>query len=422
MNEKFIVLLIFILVYLYLIFFKKHRAIAIWIGLIVLLFLSILDVFEAITAVNWNVIGIFAGTLVIAEFFSLSGVPAYLADGIVERSSSTGTAMLRVCAISGVLSAFVENVAVVLIIAPIALEMVRKLKVSPVPVLIGLAVSSNLQGTATLIGDPPSMILAAAMKMDFIDFIWYQGRPGIFFAVEFSAVVSLLILYMFFKKYRHPVEMHRSSRVESWTPTLLLTGMIIGLAVAPAIDKEFLWLSGTICMVFAIITVLWGIKKDKEETKLIIKRYDFDTTFFLAGIFVLVYTFESAGLIDDFKNYLVGFLGESILINFLFIVVFSVIISAFIDNVPYITVMIPVAKSLSDTLIGSEFLLVFALLIGACMGGNITPIGASANIVSAGILKKEGYPISFWDFIKIGLPFTIGATAAGALFIWIVWS
>ncbi|MCP4723890.1 MAG: hypothetical protein GY863_02580 [bacterium] len=422
MNEKLIVLSIFILVYLYLIFFKKHRAVSIWIGLLVLLFISILDIPSIIRAVNWNVIGIFAGTLIIAEFFSMSGVPAYLADGIVERSRSTGTAMLRVCAISGFLSVFIENVAVVLIIAPIALEMARKLKASPIPVIVGLAISSNLQGTATLIGDPPSMILAAAMKMDFIDFIWFHGKPGIFFAVEFSAVVSLLILYLFFKKFKQPVTVHRASNVESWTPTILLTGMVIGLAVAPLFDPDFLWLSGTLCMVFALFTLIWGLSNNVNETKNILKRYDLDTTLFLAGIFVLVHTFESAGLITDFKDFLVGFLGESILINFLFIVIFSVIISAFIDNVPYITVMIPVARSLGDTLLGSEFLLVFALLIGACMGGNITPIGASANIVSAGILKKEGYPISFWDFIKIGLPFTIGATAAGALFIWMIWS
>ncbi len=422
MNEKLIVLSIFILVYLYLIFFKKYRAVSIWIGLVVLLFLSIIDFSNVFTWVNWNVIGIFAGTLIIAEFFSLSGVPAYLADGIVERSRSTGTAMLRVCAISGFLSVFIENVAVVLIIAPIALEMVKKLKSSPVPVMVGLAISSNLQGTATLIGDPPSMILAAAMKMDFIDFIWFHGKPGIFFAVEFSAVVSLIILYWFFREFKQPVTVHRESKVDSWVPTILLTAMVVGLAVAPLFDPEFVWLSGTVCMIFALLTLIWGLNKDVSETKNILLRYDLDTTLFLAGIFVLVHTIEGAGLITDFKDFLVSFLGESVVLNFTFIVVFSVIISAFIDNVPYITVMIPVARSLGDTLLGSEFLLVFALLIGACMGGNITPIGASANIVSAGILKKEGYPISFWDFIKIGLPFTIGATAAGALFIWFIWS
>jgi Na+/H+ antiporter NhaD/arsenite permease-like protein len=158
--------------------------------------------------------------------------------------------------------------------------------------------------------------------------------------------------------------------------------MVTGLALAPLFDPDFLWLSGTVCAVSAVISIIWGFSFNKKEAIAIVGKFDWDTTLFLAGIFVLVSTFDESGLIIDMKNIFMNYLG---------------------------------------TAIGSEYLLVFGLLIGTCMGGNITPIGATANIVSVGILKKEGYPVSFWTFAKIGLPFTIVATLSGALFIWLVW-
>ena len=420
MNEKILVLVVFILVYLYLVVFKRRRAVAIWCGILIIVFFSVLRYYHVITRVNWNVIGIFAGTLVLAEFFSFSRVPAFLSDILIGRSKSTGSAMLRVCIMSGFLSVFIENVAVVLITAPIALEVIKKLKVSPVPMLIGIAVASNLQGTATLIGDPPSMILAGQLKMSFNDFFVYHGNLGVFFAVEFSAFFSFLVLYFFFRKNKEPVVSIKKTSVTSWTPTVLLCLMVVGLAIAPIFDKNFLWLSGTICTVFAVISIIWGISFNKKEVIHILRRYDWDTTFFLAGIFVLVSAFEDVGLIVSLKNLLVNYLGSDIFLSYLFIILFSVAVSAVIDNVPFITLMIPVTHEMGLE-IGSEYLLVFGLLIGTCMGGNITPVGAAANIVSVGILRREGHPVSFWSFMKIGLPYTIAATVSGAAFIWLVW-
>ncbi|KPK95607.1 hypothetical protein AMJ80_04640 [bacterium SM23_31] len=415
-----LVLVVFILVYLYLVVFKRRRAVAIWCGILIIVFFSVLRYYHVITRVNWNVIGIFAGTLVLAEFFSFSRVPAFLSDILIGRSKSTGSAMLRVCIMSGFLSVFIENVAVVLITAPIALEVIKKLKVSPVPMLIGIAVASNLQGTATLIGDPPSMILAGQLKMSFNDFFVYHGNLGVFFAVEFSAFFSFLVLYFFFRKNKEPVVSIKKTSVTSWTPTVLLCLMVVGLAIAPIFDKNFLWLSGTICTVFAVISIIWGISFNKKEVIHILRRYDWDTTFFLAGIFVLVSAFEDVGLIVSLKNLLVNYLGSDIFLSYLFIILFSVAVSAVIDNVPFITLMIPVTHEMGLE-IGSEYLLVFGLLIGTCMGGNITPVGAAANIVSVGILRREGHPVSFWSFMKIGLPYTIAATVSGAAFIWLVW-
>lgn len=422
MNDKTIVLILFVLVYLYLIVFRHSRAIAVWSGIfLIILFVDAVPLTHIFTRVHWNVIGVFAGTLILSEFFTLSKVPTYLSDILVGNSGNTGTAMLRVCIMSGFLSIFIENVAVVLIVSPIALEVIKKLKVSPVPVLIGIAVASNLQGTATLIGDPPSMILAGQLKMNFNDFFIFQGRPGIFFAVEISAVISFLVLYLFFKGSKDAIPDFRKESVTSWVPTYLMCLMVICLAIAPVFDPGFLWLSGTICVVMGVLSIVWGARFDNNETKRILKRYDWDTTFFLAGVFVLVSAFEEVDLVMSLKDILNDLVGSSMLLSFVFVVLFSVAVSAFIDNVPFITLMIPVTHQMGLEA-GSEYLLVFGLLIGTCMGGNITPVGAAANIVTVGILKREGYSTSFWDFMRIGLPYTIAATVSGALFIWLIWS
>lgn len=154
----------------------------------------------------------------------------------------------------------------------------------------------------------------------------------------------------------------------------------------------------------------------------LIRRYDWETTFFLAGIFVLVGALSEVGLINDLARKIGSITGPDPFLNYTLIVWFSVVVSAFIDNVPYITAMLPVMDILGNSLNISPYLLAYGLLIGSCLGGNITSIGASANIVSVGILRREGHPVSFWGFAKIGLPFTIAATSAGYLFLLLVWS
>jgi Na+/H+ antiporter NhaD/arsenite permease-like protein len=330
-------------------------------------------------------------------------------------------AILWVCALSSFISAFVENVATVLIVAPVALAFAKKLKVSPVPFLIGLAISSNLQGTATLIGDPPSMILAGYLRMNFNDFFIFQNKPGIFFAVELGAVSSFVVLYFFFRKYKSPVIQIPKENVTSWVPTALLVGLIVALAISPIWDPEFRFLGGVICIAFGVAGFLWQARKDRTLAVEVGKTYDWDTTFFLAGVFVLVGILQKAGILDVLKDFLVSTLGNRPFVNFMFIVWFSVLVSAFIDNVPYITAMIPVAVGLSSELGIPPYLLTFGLLIGACLGGNITPIGASANIVSVGILRRKGHPIRFMEFVRIGLPFTLAATVVSSFFVWWIW-
>ena len=432
MTLKGLILLVFVLVYLFLVVSRKHRAKALWVAIVALMVAALFSDHESrsqlgiralfLHAVNWNVLGIFAGTLILAELFIDSRVPVLLADLLIDRSRTTGWAMLWVCALSSFISIFVENVATVLIVAPVALEVARRLKVTPVPFIIGIAVSSNLQGTATLIGDPPSMLLAAHAKMNFNDFIWFRGRPSVFFAVQAGALASLIVLYMLFRKFREPVVRLPVEKPTSWVPTALLVLLIVDLGCSSLVDPDFRWFAGASTMAFGLAGLGWCLKRDRGQAKDVLKRFDWSTTFFLAGVFAMAHALEKFGHVSDLAAVIGRMVGDNVFLAFTCVVWFSVLVSAFIDNVPYTAVMLGVVAGLSrDMGLPNDYLLAFGLLIGACLGGNITPIGASANIVAVGILRREGHPITFGRFVKIGLPFTVVATLAGYLFIWLVW-
>lgn len=421
MDTKIISLLIFILAYLSFVFLPNKRSLIAVAGAIILLLTRTLTPKEAFFAVNWNVMGIFIGTLVVADTFMESRVPAYIAEIIVNAAKNTGWAILSICLLTGFISAFVENVATVLIVAPIALSLAKKLKINPMNMMIAIAVSSNLQGTATLIGDPPSMLLGGFAKMNFMDFFIYKGKPSIFFAVELGAVTSFIVLYFIFRCHCEKTKLVPTEQVKSWIPTFILVFLVFALAISSFFDTGFSYMAGIICVVFGIISLFWEKFTRGRFIVRSIKSLDWDTSLFLIGIFILVGSITLTGWIDTTSNFLSGLVGKNIFLGYTLLVFISVILSAFVDNVPFLAAMLPVAISMSDKLHINPSLFLFGLLIGASLGGNITPIGASANIVACGLLKKEGIEVRFKDFMKIGIPFTVAAVGAAYLFIWFVW-
>jgi len=421
MDPKIISLSIFVIAYvLFILLPHKRSLVALGAGLLLILTQAI-SLKEAFSAINWNVMGIFVGTLIIADVFMQSRVPAYIAEVIVDRAKSTAWAILFICLLTGFISAFVENVATVLIVAPIALALAKKLKINPTKMMIAIAVSSNLQGTATLIGDPPSMLLGGFAKMNFGDFFFYRGKLSIFFAVELGAFFSFFVLYFIFRRHNEKTQLIPVEKVRSWVPAILLVSLVILLAASSFFDKSFSYLAGQICMVFGIIALVWEKFINKASIRAGLKKLDWDTTIFLIGIFVIVGGITLTGWIAVLANYLASLVGANIFLGYTAIVFLSVILSSFIDNVPFLAAMLPVAIIMSDKLQINPSLFLFGLLIGSSLGGNITPIGASANIVACGLLKKEGYPVKFGDFMKIGIPFTLTAVTAAYLFIWFIW-
>jgi Na+/H+ antiporter NhaD/arsenite permease-like protein len=421
-NAQIAALLIFLSAYLLFIFLPQKRTHVALAGAGLLLVLGVISPREAFLAINWNVMGIFIGTLVVADVFMESRVPAYVAEIIVDKAKNTAWSILLICLLTGFISAFVENVATVLIVAPIALALAKKLKINPTKMMIAIAVSSNLQGTATLIGDPPSMLLGGFAKMNFMDFFFYKGRPSIFFAVELGALASFMVLYLIFRKQKEKAQFLPVEKVRSWVPTILLVVLVVLLALSSFFDVNFSYAAGILCMAFGAIAMFWEKFINKASIVEGLKSLDWETTFFLAGIFILVGSITSTGWIEVISTFLSGVVGSNIFVGYTLVVFVSVFLSAFIDNVPFLAAMLPVAISMSDKLHINPSLFLFGLLIGTSLGGNITPIGASANIVACSLLKKEGHEVKFGDFAKIGLPFTLVAVSAAYLFVWFVWS
>jgi Na+/H+ antiporter NhaD/arsenite permease-like protein len=414
-------LAIFLIAYVLFVFFTEKRTTIAIISAVLLVLCGSLSAKEAFFAINWNVMGIFVGTLVVSEIFIESKAPAFIAETIVNKAKNTAWAILFICLLTGLISAFVENVATVLIVAPIALSLARKLKLNPVNMMIAIAVSSNLQGCATLIGDPPSMLLGGFAKMNCMDFFFYKGKPSIFFAVELGAIVSFFVLYYFFMHEKAKAIIKVSQEKHSWVPTIMLGVLIVLLASSSFIDSGFSFAAGIICMVFGIVSAIYRKVVSKVEIVRTIKGLDWDTTFFLMGVFVLVGALTSSGWIDRASVSISSLVGGNLFLGYTVLVFMAVFLSAFIDNVPFLAAMLPLAITLSKHLGVEPSLFLFGLLIGASLGGNITPIGASANIVATGLLKKEGYTVSFGQFARIGLPFTLAAVSAAYLFVWFVW-
>ncbi len=425
MEMKWIVLAIAVAMYAFVVAFPGKKAWATCGAALAVILLGVVTPLHAATTlVNWSVLMIYVGSLVIAELFIYSRVPARIADEIVDRSPNVGIAIVAILMMTGIISAFVENVATVLVMAPIALALSRKLKMDPTYFMVGLAVMANLQGTATLVGDPPSMIFASYAKYGFNDFFWYGGRPSIFFAVQVGMLAGAVYFYLYFQKHgQGKVEIEREPIV-SMVPSWLLVLMILGLAVSSFFHTGISMMSGYIVMALAVAGIVWFravMKESRAETVKMIKGLDWETIAFLVGIFIVVGAISETGLLSDFAALLKGFVGDNVLLGFLVIIGVSVLISGFVDNVPYIIVMLPVAATLASHMGLKAELYMFALLIGSCLGGNLTPFGASANVVAVGLLKKEGKLTSFLSWCRIGVPFTVITTVAAAAFLWIVW-
>ena len=423
-NLKTIAIILFVAMYILLIVFPKRRPIVAIATAVIFVALGILPLNQVFGAIDWNVLMMIFGTMVIVDYFIESKMPNRIAEMLLDLAPNVLWVTILMSLFSGFISAFIDNVATVLMVAPVGLAICKKLKISPVPMIICIAVSSNLQGAATLVGDTTSIMLAAAAKMDFNDFFWMQGHPGIFFAVELGAIATVPIMMVMFRKDKEPVSSDEHTTVTDYVPTIMMLGHVVLLIAASFIPDKPDITNGVICMVCGIINIVWEIFLSKGTDSMwhSLKAIDYDTMLLLAGLFCVIAGITNVGIIDELAELIASAGKGNIFLLYTVIVFGSVVISAFIDNIPYVATMLPVLASLSSVMSVNPLLLYFGLLIGATLGGNLTPIGASANITGVGMLRKEGYEVSFSDFMKIGVPFTMTAVVVGYLFIWLVYA
>lgn len=376
-------------------------------------------------SIDFNVLLMIAGTMGLVQLFIDSKMPALLADLVMEKVPNIQIAAVALALFAGIISAFVDNVATVLMVAPIALEICKKLKTNPIPFVIAIAVSSNLQGAATLVGDTTAIMLGSYANMSFLDFIIYEGKPGIFFAVELGAIVSAVILAWLFRKEKQPVPKGAPRTVVTdFVPTVLLVGMILLLICASFIQNKPAITNGLICVTLLVVGMVYSMVKtqSKEAVTRPLKAVDFETIGLLFGLFLMIGGISNMGVIDAAAGLLAKLGGGNVFILYTIIVWASVLLSAFIDNIPYVATMLPVVTGLASALGIEPTLLYFALLTGATLGGNCTPIGASANIAGIGILRKAGYEVKTSDFTRIGVPFTLAAVIPAYIYFWLLYA
>ena len=420
---KMIALGIFIAVYVLLLLLPKWRAAVALAAAAIFIVLGILPAADAPSVIDWNVLMMLAGTMGTVDLFIRSKMPNRMSDKLVQLLPSVKMLIIVLALFAGLVSAFVDNVATVLMLAPVGLAIAQKLGISPVAPILAIAVSSNLQGAATLVGDTTSILLGGHLGLDFMDFFWYNGRPGMFWVVQVGALVTVPVMMFLFRKEKGKLNGGELTPVTDYLPTVLLVGTVVALIAASFIPEKPAVTNGLICIAFFIVGLLVELLKTRSGKVAadVIKNIDYVTLLLLAGLFMVIEGIDRVGIIADLSRIIAGFGGGNLFLTYTIVVWFSVLASAFIDNIPYTATMLPVVAGVAASLGVSQDVLCFGLLIGATLGGNLTPVGASANITAGGILRKAGYEVTTGQFMKIGVPFTLAAVVTGYVLAWFLY-
>lgn len=421
---KLFALILFIATYVLMIALPKYRP---WIAMasgVIFLAAGIVPVQSLGSAIDFNVLLMLAGTMGTVSLFIESRMPNRMAEALLQKSPNVMWVVVIMSLFAGVVSAFVDNVATVLMIAPVGLAIAKKLNISPVAMIISIAVSSNLQGAATLVGDTTSIMLGSYAGMDFNDFFIMDGKPSMFFAVELGALATVPVIMFLFRDQRKPFRAEGDTDVSDYFPTGLLAANVLLLILASFWKSRPSITNGVICVGLFLIGLVHSylVRKDFVVIRQAFQEIDYETICLLAGLFVVIAGINEVGIIDDIGGLIASAGGSNLFLLYSVIVWGSVLCSAFVDNIPYVATMLPVIHSLCAALGCAPYLLYFGLLTGATLGGNLTPIGASANIAGIGILRKAGYEVKTRDFLRIGVPFTLCAVIVGYAFCWIFWA
>ena len=382
---------------------KVHRAVAAVVGALLLILTGVLTVESGFSYVDINTIGVLIGMMLFVAIVKNSGIFEYIAIKAAKIAKGRPwPLMLLLCIITAVLSGFLDNVTTVLLIGPMTLAITNMLKTSPVPFFITQIMASNIGGTATLIGDPPNIMIGSAAGLSFLDFVANTGL-----AVVFVLAAMLVCFYFIYGRKLH-VEAEAMAEVlqldENKTikdrPLLIKSVVMIVIVVFAFIFHSQLHLeSSTVALTAAGIMLLIG-RQDVEEA---IAGVEWSTLIFFIGLFIVEGGLQETGVIQIVANTLVDMTAGHMTLTILLILWVSAIISAFLDNIPFVATLIPLILTMesSGVDVAPHW---WAVSLGACLGGNGTLIGASANVVLSGISNRHGFPITFASYFKVGFP------------------
>ncbi len=403
-----VAIIVFTIVYLLIATERINRVVAALAGAGVILAIGVVGSDDAFfskeTGIDWNVIFLLFGMMVIVGVLKQTGVFEYVAIWAAKKAKGKPfRVMTLLCLITAVASAGLDNVTTVLLIAPVTLLVCEKIGVRPVPFLIAEALASNIGGTATLVGDPPNLIVASRSGLGFNDFLVNLAPVVVVMLIAFIALSRILFRKDFNADPKQVAQvMQLDEREAIQDRSLLIRSLIVLTLVLAAFT-----LHGILHLEPSVVALLGagllvGISGLRPQSYLV--DVEWETLLFFAGLFILVGSLVKTGVIDYLAAGLVAATGDSVPAAMMLILWGSAALSAIVDNIPFVATMAPVVDQLvsgSGPFAGQNGLW-WALVLGADLGGNATAIGASANVVVAGIAKKSGHPISFWEFTRYG--------------------
>jgi len=417
-----IALLVFILTYLCIITEWINKMLAALIGGFVIIVLGVVDQTLAFSAIDWNVIFFLIGMMLTISVMRETGMFMYIAIKTAKIAKGSPLKIMAMMFVAtAVISAILGSVTTIMILVPIVLLIADELKITPAPFIITMVIASNMGGASTMIGDPPNILIASATKYTFIDF-FLNLTPAIVI-VMIGSLGLIWLLYrgkMYVSNERRAKIMEYNDKNLITKPKLLwITLGVVGLMLLAFIFQKPLHLeNATIAMAAGLILVFIGSRK-KVET-IILNDIDWITIFFFIGLFMIVEGLVHTGFIDLLAQGVMSITNGEPKTTSMVILWLSGILSAWIDNIPFVAAMIPMIKSIGLQMQNAAQIqpLWWALSLGTCLGGNGTLVGASANIVAVGIANRNGYKISFMDYTKIGLIFALESMLLSSAYIW----
>lgn len=413
---KIIAVAVFLIVILLIITERVHRTAAAMAGAVVLILTGVMSADKALSYIDFNTIGVLVGMMIFVAIVRRSGMFEYIAVRAAKAvHGDPWKIMVAFTLITAVLSAILDNVTTVLLVGPMSIAIARMLKIDPVPFLMGQILASNVGGTATLIGDPPNIMIGSAAHLSFMDFLENTG-----FAVLFILVVLILLMKIVYEK---KIELGTvdTGAIEKLDPSKSITNRALmkkGIIVLICVIVGFMFHdklgieSSVIALTAAAVMLIIG----REDVNEAIQDVEWTTILFFMSLFVVVGGLTETGIIKELASKIIDATNGHPMVTMLVLLWASALLSSILDNIPFVATLIPLILAMqADGIDVTSFW--WAISLGACLGGNGTMIGASANVVLSDISTKHGYPITFKSYLKVGMPFMLLSIVTATVFL-----
>lgn len=431
-DAKTVACTIVLICYLILFSEKINRAVVTLLTATIMIFLGLLTQAQAFSGIDFNTISLLVGMMVIVNITEKSGLFQFVAVwGAKKVKAHPVGIMIMLAIVTAFFSAFLDNVTTVLLIVPVTFQITRKLGINPFPYLILEIFASNIGGTATLIGDPPNILIGSALNLSFLDFLLTLA-PVVIVCIFVLVAFFVLIWHKSLKTTdRNRASIMRINEKESITDKVLLykSLTVLTFTIAGFISAEYIHIANGVIALFgaAVLLLLYTLGETHyerdEKTEDIFNLVDWTTIFFFCGLFMVVHALEITGVLKILGEFFIDLTQGSIKKTVFLILGSSAVLSSAIDNIPFVATMIPMLKSMEPSMGGREAMMPvwWALSLGACFGGNGTLIGASANVIVAGLASREGHPIGFVRFLLWSIPVMLVSVLIAAVYLWILY-